>query len=155
MQRSKSVQIVPPQKSEVSHAIATGLRRAIGTAGGKGTLADTMGCDAKTIDRALTNESIPELHRAFAALLADDTALDEVAALYGFVLRRATAEAANDLETAAGLSHAAGTLIEALADGYRDHRETIAVAKLFRPLVQQMGAIIEDADRLSGTRGAA
>lgn len=149
-QCSKSVRKTAPNKTQVSRALATGLLRAIGTAGGKGSLADSMDTSTKTIDRALIGDSIPGIHTALAALLVDPTALDELLRLYGFCLRPLTAEAANDMDTAAKLSFAAGAMIEALADGIRDHRETLAMADIFRPLIQSMGAIISEADALRG-----
>lgn len=116
------------------------------------TMAARMGVsDPKTISRALACTNVPEAHTVFNSLCADPTALDEIFREYGLCVRPIEREAANDMETAARLSHAAGSLIEALRDGRRDHRETLQLAALFRPLILSMGAIVEDADRLRDT----
>lgn len=147
-QRSISVPKRMPTETEVSDAVATGLRRAIGACGGKGTLADRMDANVKTVDRALTGESVPGARKLFGALLADATALDELAALYGVVIRPATADAANDMHVAARMANAAGSFMEMLSDGIRNHSETLALADQFRPLIQAMAAVIEEADAI-------
>jgi hypothetical protein len=116
---------------------------------GKADMAAAMELTStKTIDRAVTASNLPEAHTVLNSLVADPTALDEVFHELGFCLRPLTAEAANDMDTAAKLSFAAGAMIEALADGVRDHRETLAMADIFRPLIQSMGAIVSEADSL-------
>lgn len=61
-----------------------------------------------------------------------------------------TSDPANDLSMAAKLSHASGTIIDAVSDGHRCHTETLEIADKFRPLVPQMTAIIDEADQLRG-----
>lgn len=151
---NKSVAKNAPDRTQVLSALAMGTRRAMHHVGGKGTLAERIGANVKTIDRTLTEETALELHRALALLLVDQTALDEVFALYGVVVRPASHEAANDMHTIAGLSHAIGTWAEAMRDGMRDHRETLALAEQFRPLVQAIGAVIEQADAIRAGRAA-
>ena len=119
---------------------------------GHGRFADDLEVDAKTINRAITGETLPELHHALNSLLVDPTALDEVIKLYGFELRPSTSECGNDIQTVAGLSHAAGKLAEALADGRRDHIETLELAEDIRPLLPRLSAIVGEADRLRGPR---
>ncbi|KPH66027.1 hypothetical protein [Novosphingobium sp. ST904] len=70
----------------------------------------------ETIDRALTGESVPELHTALNSLAVDITALDEVFALYGLRVKPLKAEPANDLATISRLSNLAGQFAEALSD---------------------------------------
>lgn len=148
MHRSISVPNSAPSETQVSEAIAAGLFRASRSCGGKGTLADKMEVSTKTVDRALVGDSVPHLRSAFAALLADATALDEVADLYGFAIRPKASQAANDLHTAACMANAAGSFMEALADGHRSHTETLELADRFRPLLKMLGAIVEEADRI-------
>lgn len=154
MHRSISVPTRAPSETEVSRAVAAGLFRAIGTCGGKGALADKMEVSTKSVDRALTGDSVPHGRSLFASLLADPTALDELADLYGVVIRPKSSQAANDLHTAACMATAAGSFIEALSDGKRDHTETLALADMFRPLLKMLGAVVEEADRIKSGEAA-
>lgn len=139
-----------PAKSDVSDALAVGWARASRTLG-KGAMADSIGASTKTIDRALTGETLPELHTALASLHAEESALDEVFALYGFERpRRKNAQAANDLATVSGLSSVVAHFCEALSDGSRDHRETLELAELVRKVMPSLTAILDDAARLRG-----
>jgi hypothetical protein len=135
-------------KAEVSGALAAGWARV--SAGRKGAFADNLEIDTKTVNRALTGETVPELHTAFNSLADDPTALDELGSLYGisFVVRRT--HGAADLELAAGLGHSLSQLIDRLRDGKRCHIDTLALAELFRPLIPQMQAVVAEADELRG-----
>lgn len=61
-------------KTEVSGALAAGWARI--SANRKGAFADNLGIDVKTVNRALTGETLPELHTALNSLADDPTALD-------------------------------------------------------------------------------
>jgi DNA-binding XRE family transcriptional regulator len=117
---------------------------------GKGAFADAVEVSEKTLENAMAGRSLPELHTALNSLSVDPTALDEVFAGLGFRLCPLHADAANDLETAAGVIGAMGTLVQALADNKRDHNETLSVAALLRPHMPALTAIISEADRLRG-----
>lgn len=143
-------QIAAPAKAEVSAALAVGWARASRKAG-KGRMADAIDASTKTIDRALTGETLPELHTALASMLADDSALDEVFSLYGLERpRRKNAAAANDLATVSGLSGLVASFCEALADGSRDHVETLEIAELIRKVMPALTALLDDAARIRG-----
>lgn len=144
--RPMSVRKGPVPKSEVSAALAVGLSRAIRNAGGKGTLADSMDASVKTLDRALTGDSVPELHTALNALNADATALDEVLRLYGFRAAPLRADAANDMTLAAELSNTVTEFLKRLSDGKRCHLDTAVLAELFRRLIPQMQAVVDEHD---------
>lgn len=60
------------------------------------------------------------------------------------------ADAANDMETVADLSHLVGAWVSALADGHRCHVETLALAKVIRPLLPRMNAICAETDFIRG-----
>ncbi len=154
MHCSNSVPKSPPSETKVSNAVATGLLRASQNCGGKGTLADKMEVHSKTVDRALVGDTVPNVRNLFNSLLADPTALDELADLYGVVIRPKSSQAANDLHTAACMANATGSFIEALSDGKRDHRETLALADMFRPLLKMLGAVVEEADRIKSGEAA-
>lgn len=136
--------IKPQTKSDVSGKLAASWARV--AAGKKGAMADAIGAGTKTIDRALTGETVPELHTALNSLAFDLTALDEVLALYGLKVTPLASEAANDLHTISSLSNLAGRFASALEDGHRDHRETCEIADAARPLMTALAAICSEAD---------
>ena len=133
-------------KTEVSGALAAGWARV--SANRKGQFADKLGIDTKTVNRALTGETLPELHTALNSLVDDLTALDELGALYGIEFRVKEPVAANDLSTVSDLSKLAGQWAEALSDGNRGHRETLALADAIRPLIKALSNVIVEADRI-------
>jgi hypothetical protein len=135
-------------KAKVSAALGAGWARVMGTR--KGAMADAMEINTKTIDRALTHETTPELHTAFNALVFDATALDEVAALYGMRLVPNRCSAANDLTTIADLSALVAQFAKVLCDGKRYPRETCQLADAIRPILGELGAIVAEADRIKG-----
>lgn len=135
-------------KAKLSAALGAGWSRVMGTR--KGAMADAMEVNTKTIDRALTHETTPELHTAFNSLVFDQTALDEVAALYGMRLVPKHCSAANDLTTIADLSGLIAQFANALSDGKRVPRETCQLADAIRPILSELGAIVEEADRIKG-----
>lgn len=141
--------IILHSRAEVSGKVAAGWARV--SAGRKGAFADSLEIDVKTVDRALTGQTVPELHTAFNSLADDPTALDELAALYGvsIVPRRAMA-LTDDMALAANLGRSLSELIERLRDGQRCHLDTLALAELFRHLIPQMQAVVGEADEIRG-----
>jgi oligoribonuclease (3'-5' exoribonuclease) len=135
-------------KARVSAALSAGWARVMGTR--KGAMADAIEVNSKTIDRALTHESTPELHTAFNSLVFDPTALDEVANLYGMRLTPKNSVASNDHTTMADLAALIGQFATALSDGKRIPRETCQLADAIRPILCELGAIVEEADRIKG-----
>lgn len=134
-------------KQDASAALVSGWGQSIAKVG-RGTFADALQVDAKTVSRAMSGDSLPELHTALNSLLIDPTALDSLFALYGFQVRPLQANPANDLSTVADLSHLVGRWADALADGERDHRETLELAKAIRPLIKALSALCVEADEL-------
>lgn len=144
----------PIPKSHLSAALAVSWARTAQTHG-KGVLADAVDGSTKLIDRALTGESVPELHTALNSLRLCPMALDEVFEVYGLHSPRPRLpEAQNDLETVSGLSGLVAEFCAALADGHRDHRETIALVNMVRPLMPALTQIMREADRLRGVEAA-
>lgn len=139
----------PPTEARFHHLLVTGLDR-VAARIGKHALAEAMDRTVRALDDVLERNATPGAKALFDTLIADPTALTEVLRAYGFKLVPDHADAANDLCTAAGLSHAAGALIEAHQDGTRCHTETLSIANQLRPLLPQITAIIADADRLKG-----
>jgi len=149
LQRNKVLKTKRPSKEDVKDALAADWGRAFPPSV-KGTAADLIGCSVGTIDNGITGRNLPELHTALASLLVDPAALQSVLALYGVKVVPLVANAANDLDTVAGLSHLAGRWVEALSDGRRDHRETCDLADAIRPLLCALSAVVAEADRLKG-----
>ncbi len=135
-------------KSDVQGKLAAGWARVM--AGHKGEFIDTIDSSPATVNRALTGDSVPELHTALNSLAFDFTALDEVLALYGAKIVPNQIEASNDLATISSLSNLAGQFAKALEDGHRDHRETMALAAAIRPLMKALSAICAEADHIKG-----
>ncbi len=151
MMRDRNIlrQIAPQPKHRVSTLLAAGWARVIARVG-KGAFADRLECSENTISNALAGKTTPELHTALNSLAVDHTALDEVLASYGFRITPLHAEAANDLAMSAGVINAMGELVARLADGERDHNDTLAVAALLRPHIPAISAIVREADELRG-----
>jgi hypothetical protein len=135
--------------TEVQPKLAQAWSRVIATVG-KGAFADKCGCDADTIDNALTGKTLPRFHTAMNSLAADPSALDEVFALYGLRVVPRQCQAANDLTTAAGASQIATAICQALADGIRNHHETLQIADIIRPHLPALSAIVKEAEELRG-----
>ena len=140
-------------KMDVSAALAAGWARVI-YAIGRGAFADRLDVDGKTVGRALAGDTLPELHTAFNSLRIDPTALDELAALYGVEIRPRKACHGSDMAMIAGLARLAAQWTDVMADGVRDHRETVELARALRPLMPGINAILAEADRLTGAVAA-
>lgn len=137
----------PQSKTKLSAALSAAWGR-VGNTIGKGAFADAAEFDVVTINRALTGPSLPAADNLLNSLAADPSALDEVLALYGLSARPAFSKRTSDMELAAGLGHSLSELIDRLRDGKRCHLDTLALAELFRPLMPQMQAVIDEADAM-------
>ena len=144
---------LPLSKDEVQSRLALSWARTIAACGGKkGAFADQLGVHVDTVNNALAGHSVPELHTVLNSLLACPNALDEVMKLYHLRLVPMEGFMSPDMETIFEMSRAITSFIQALDDGKRDHQETIELAKLLRPVVPKLTAIIHQAD---GLRSAA
>jgi len=146
--RSNNVlQKTPPTKQRVQDELARDWARCFPVSR-TASVAERMDCSPGTINNGRTGAHLPELHTVLASLLVDPTALQTVMGLYGFKAVPLQAEAANDLDTLAKVSHLAGKWAEALADGRRDHRETCDLADAIRPLLIALSAVVSEAERI-------
>jgi hypothetical protein len=128
-----SAPVVPPAKSQVQNALAVGIARAVAKVGGAGTLADRIGTSVATITRTTAATHLPELHTAFAATMADPTALDEVADLYGVRVVPAGSVCTSDtLRLSATLCTLLSKAIDAEMDGRVDHVELLGMERELR-----------------------
>jgi hypothetical protein len=136
----------PQSRTKLSAAIGAGWAR-VSHRLGKGAFADAAGFDAVTLNRALTGPSLPSAEHLLNSLCAEPTALDEVLKLYGLKVSPAVSDPANDFELASKLGHTLAEMIERLGDGKRCHVDTAVLAALFRQIIPQMQAIIDEDDK--------
>lgn len=122
-----SARIAAPHKSQVQSALAVGMARAAMKAGGAGTLADRINSSPATITRAMAGTHLPEFHTAFASVLVEPSALDEVGALYGVRVVPLDAVCTSDVRSSSTLVGLLAKVIEAEADGAIDHAELLAM----------------------------
>lgn len=142
---------VPPvhirTKDEVSDALAKDWLT-LAPMGQRATFAARIGAkDYKTVSKAISGEHMPEAHTMLNSLVLDPAALFNVFRLYGGVFIRVDGDPIDDMETVSRMLHAATDYLDRMRDGHRDHRDTAAIAALFRPLVPAMLAIIDEANR--------
>lgn len=137
-----------PDEALFHDALIAGLSR-VAVQIGRGTLADKARRTTRSLDMLFAGETgIPNAKGAFDFLLADDTALDEVLALYGVKICPRNSAAGGDLAVIAELAHVLARFTSAIEDGKRVHTETLDVAKALRPLMPKLTAIIDEADAL-------
>lgn len=140
---------LPVSKSKLSAAVGAAWGR-VANSIGRGSLADKAGMDEQTVKRAVAGPSLPAAEHLLNSLVADPTALQEVLALYGLKAVPATASAANDMDLVTDLSRTVAEYLARIADGKRCHIDTAVLANLFRPIIPQMQAIVDESDRSKG-----
>ena len=130
--------------AEYRELIAPGVRRASATIGCD-RLGLLVGCDGKTLRHARDEKSTLAAASLFNLLTVDPTALNELAAHFGFQFTPIAVSAyPRLLADAVGLS---AVIADALADGIIDHREEQAIADKARPVVAELNGLIASADR--------
>lgn len=102
--------------------------------------------DPKTVGRAISGEGLPEAHIVLNSLAVDPAALFNVMTLFGGVFVPVSAGSSDDMALICQMMKAASEYLERMQDGHRSHVDTAALAKLFRPLVPAMLAIIQEAN---------
>lgn len=139
-------------KDRAKALVAAGIQRNAPSHGAIERLALAGGCSARCIEKALAHDTLPGVDILLNMLDAAPTVLDEVLAARGVRLISLHADPAGDLATMAGLCDAAGALGHALADGVRDHRETLTIADKVRPILPRLEAIVREADAIRDRR---
>lgn len=139
----------PPTRAQVQDALAEDWFN-VSNRVGKGVMADKMGVDSDTINRAITKANLPRADNLIASLLACPAALQSTLALVGMKAVPESQEAANDLHTVGELTGLATVFLRVLEDGRRDHGETLELAKLIGPLVAKLSALLEEARHIQG-----
>lgn len=140
----------PPTETQYHNALVAGLSRAAMNVG-RGALADKSHRTTRALEKLFSGEVQDTSGKGLLDFtLADPSALDEVLSLYGVTIHSKVSNAANDMELAAGLGHGLSELIDRLRDGKRCHLDTLALAELFRHVIPQLQAIVDEADSIRG-----
>ena len=142
--------VQPRTKDDVKRALASDWR-VFDAAGRKGELADkikngdTLESTVKKIGRTIGHEHLPEAHSILNTLVADPAGLFNTFMLFGGVFVPVDHESCDDMIVIGAMLKAASEYYERMQDGDRNHIDTAALAKLFKPLVPAMLCIIREA----------
>lgn len=142
--------ITPPDEARFHLLLVQGLAR-VAARHGMGKLSDAMGRTGRQLGNVFGGAD-PKPKALFDALTLDPTALDEVLAAYGLRAVPSAQSTEDDMRLAAGISAGLAKLIDANADGVRDHNETLAIAAAMRPHIGALQNIIHQADELTRPR---
>lgn len=132
-------------KSRTKALVADGLQSAVRD-GDIERLALAGGVTTRCIQKALAHDTLPSFDVLLNMLDEEPGILTPALAEKGFHLTPTHAEPANDMQLAAGLGHTLAELIERLRDGKRCHVDTAVLASLFRSVIPQMQAIVDEDD---------
>lgn len=145
--------MVRPKQSRLTEAdyrqlVAAGVRRC-SAADGAARFAVEVGCDEKTMRAARDSKSSLSGSTLFNMLLVDPSALDELAAHFGFRLAPLEGSAEDDAGLNADVAHLNAVVAEAMRDGRIDHVENVRVLNAARPVVQTLTGRIAAAGRVA------
>lgn len=101
--------------------------------------------DGKVVSKAISGEHLPEAHTIFNSLVANPAALFNTFRLFGGVFTPVGEGACDDMETISAMLRAATEYLDRMKDGVRDHRDTAALATLFKPLIPAMLCVMREA----------
>ena len=124
---------------------ADGIRDAARNVG-KDRLAKAGDIEVRTVEKWIAEGSLPAIDHLLNMADEDVTVIRALLAEKGWVLTPARADPANDMQLAAGLGHSLAEFLERLRDGKRCHVDTAVLAALFRQLIPQMQAIVDEDD---------
>jgi hypothetical protein len=133
-------------KDRTKELISAGLHRAV-LNHGLDTVAKAGDCSPRTLQKAMSLETLPEAHTLGNILQLEPTLLWEWLSELGFKIVPKDLVMSPDMKTAREMSNALTVFIQSLEDGVRDHRETQAIAPLFRHLIPKMAAVVAEADK--------
>lgn len=140
----------PRTKDEVSDALAKDWL-ALAPIGKRESFAAKIGAsEGRTVSKAISGEHLPEAQTILNSLLVNPAALLNTLMLFGGCFVPVSPEAASDNDTILNMLRAASEYFERMKDGHRCHRDTLALADLFHPLVPAMLAIIMEANQIRG-----
>lgn len=124
---------------------AEGIRSSARTSG-KDVLAKAGDVEVRTVEKWMAEGSLPGIDHLLNMADVDPAVLRGLLSAKGWTLTPATSDPANDMQLAAGLGHTLAEMIERLRDGKRCHVDTAVLAALFRELIPQMQAIVDEDD---------
>jgi len=136
-------------KSEVKPAIAAGLARVVATYGIE-RVALQGGCTSRCIQKAIAQDSLPELHTALNVAALDTEAAADLMALYGLGLFLVDPDTLPDADALSALASLLAEVAEAMRDGRLDHIETCKVAAKAAPVAPWVNGVIARAAKLRG-----
>lgn len=129
---------------------ADGVRDAVKTHG-KDLLARAGDCSIRVIEKWMAEGSLPDLDVMLNLARQAPEVLTPILAEMGWnALTPTRAEPANDMALVAGMSATVAEFLRLLTDGKRCHVDTAILADLFRTLIPQMQAIVDEDDRMQG-----
>lgn len=124
---------------------SAGITKAVSDVG-KSKLASAADVKIRTVEKWMGQASLPDLDHLLNMADESTEVLAGILAEKGWCLTPARSDPANDMQLAAGLGHSLAELIDRLRDGRRCHVDTAVLAALFRQLVPQMQAIVDEDD---------
>jgi DNA-binding phage protein len=133
-------------KDRTKELISAGLHRAVMNHG-MDTVASAAECNRRTIENALSMNTLPEAHTLGNILRLEPTVLWEWLSELGFKVVPKDLSMSPDMKTATEMSDALTLFIRALEDGARDHTETVQLARKLRPLIPKLSALVAEADK--------
>lgn len=124
-----------------------GITKAVSKVG-KDKLAKAADVQIRTVEKWMGQASLPDLDHLLN--MADECPLviEAILSEKGWHLTPNQADPANDMQLAAGLGHSLAEFLDRIRDGRRCHVDTAVLAALFRQLVPQMQAIIDEDESL-------
>lgn len=129
--------------------VAEGLNEVVPSIG-KDRIAGAADVEVRTVEKWMAQSSLPTVDCLLNMADMEPKIVGRLFAEKGWVLTPTVADPANDMALASGLGHSVAELIDRLSDGKRCHIDTAVMAELFRPLIPQMQAIVDEADRARG-----
>ena len=112
---------------------------------GKDRDAEAADVQVRTVEKWMSEASCPSLPDLFNVASLHSPVATAILEEMGWAsLTRSVSNPANDMEVAANLGHAVAEMIDRLRDGTRCHVDTAVLAALFRQLIPQMQAIVDE-----------
>lgn len=138
-------------KDEVSDALASDWLP-LAPYGHRAAFSINIGGDkeGKVVSKAISGEHLPEAHTILNSLVVNPAALFNTLQLYGGVFVPVDAGECDDMSVISGMLHAATEYLDRMKDGKRDHRDTAALASLFKPLIPAMLCVMREASEGKG-----
>lgn len=116
---------------------------------GKNRVADAADVQVRTVEKWLSETSCPSLPDLVNVATIEPRCFDAVLAEMGWAgLRPAQGEATDDAQLLAQIGQMLAEYLDRMRDGHRCHVDTRVLAGLFRQIIPQMQAIVDEDDAL-------